>query len=128
VLQNADGSFAALIQTIPGENEIEVHARSSDGAQRTRKITLRCLPEAPPQRLSPNLLAQRNRLVQNRLEALRQRNLGLEAEEAEGLRRALEQGVEAERAARRLLRPRIEEEKIPAAQGAGAPPQVPPRR
>jgi hypothetical protein len=113
VLRNADGSFSALLEMDQGKNDIEVYARSTDGSEQTRKITLNFLTDGQVQQLDPRLLAQRNRLMQNRLADLRDRRIAVQAERDEEIRRDLqvriqEERVKAEERAREL---RIEESK-----------------
>ena len=57
------------------------------------------LPGAEPQELSPRLLAQRNRLLENRLLDLQRRNVEIQAEAKEDIRRELQVEIEKERKA-----------------------------
>jgi Mg-chelatase subunit ChlD len=114
-LRSADGSFAALVPMEPGANSVEVYARSSDGVERTRTLTLEFLSQAQGPALSPEQRAQRNRLLENRLSALRERNLEVQAERDEELRRELQIRIQQERE-RRL---RIDQER--ASPGTPAP-------
>jgi hypothetical protein len=97
VLRNADGTFSALLDMSEGPNEVEVYAKATDGSEQTQRIALRFLKDGAVQQLSPNLLAQRNRLMQNRLADLRQRSLAVQAERDEEVRRELNVRIEQER-------------------------------
>jgi hypothetical protein len=97
MLRNADGTFSALLEMVPGSNTVEVYARSTDGSEQIRKLNLTFLADGQVQALSPNLLAQRNRLMQNRLADLRQKSLAVEAQRDEGVRRELQIRIQEER-------------------------------
>jgi hypothetical protein len=100
-IQNADGSFSALVPVREGRNVLEVVARSTDGAQARQEVAVRLLEGAAPTPLSPRLVAQRNRLLENRLADLRRRNLQIETERDEQIRQELKVEIERERAAAR---------------------------
>jgi hypothetical protein len=74
-----------------------VYARSTGGSEARQQITAKFLSDVPSQRLATELLAQRNRLVENRLGDLRQRSVGVQAEGDENVRRELAIGIEEER-------------------------------
>jgi hypothetical protein len=59
----------------PGKNTVEVYARSTDGTDGRREVTVSFLPGASTQELSPRQVAQRNRLLENRLLDLQRRNV-----------------------------------------------------
>lgn len=98
VIRNADGSFSALIPMTNGGNTVEVFARATDGSEARRRVRLRFLPEGEVQPLTPSLVAQRNRLLENRLLDLQRRNLQIREERDEQLRRELRVEIEKERA------------------------------
>jgi hypothetical protein len=98
-IRNADGSFSALVPMRPGKNTVEVFARATDGTEARRKLPLRFLADAAVQDLSPRQLAQRNRLLENRLLDLQRRRLEIETERDEQVRRELRVEIEKERAA-----------------------------
>ena len=100
-IQNPDGSFSALVPMREGRNTVEVFARATDGSEARRRIQLEFLPEAGVSGLSPRQIAQRNRLLENHLLSLQRRNLRIQAERDEELRRGLEIEVEREKAQRR---------------------------
>jgi hypothetical protein len=97
VLRNADGTFSALLEMAPGTNTVEVEARSTDGSEQMRQVTLNFLAGADRQALSPSLLAQRNRLLQSRLDDLREKSLDVQAQRDEKMRRELQVRIQEER-------------------------------
>ena len=96
---NADGTFSALLPMEVGENIIEAYARSTNDTEMHRSIRVIFLPNAKIQALSPRLVAQRNRLLENRLLDLQHRRLQIETERDDELRHGLTQEIERERAA-----------------------------
>jgi hypothetical protein len=97
VVPNPDGTFSALLPMNEGKNTLEVFAKSTDGTEGRREVTVNFLSSAQPQELSPRLLAQRNRLLENRLLDLQRRNLEIKAESDEEVRKALKVEIERER-------------------------------
>jgi hypothetical protein len=95
---NADGTFSALLPMEVGENVIEAYARSTNDTEVYRSIRVTFLPNARIQALSPRLVAQRNRLLENRLLDLQRRRLQIETELDDELRHRLTQEIERERA------------------------------
>ena len=80
-----------------GENVLEVYARSTNDSEARRSIRVVFLPNAKVQELSPRLVAQRNRLLENRLLDLQQRRLQIETERDDEVRQALSVEIEKER-------------------------------
>jgi hypothetical protein len=99
VIRNADGSFSALVPMAKGKNTLEVFARSTDGSEARRTVEVRFLPDGNVQPLSPRLLAQRNRLLENRLADLQRRSVEIEEDRDSRLRQELRVEIERERAA-----------------------------
>jgi len=97
VVPNPDGTFSALVPMNTGKNTVEVYARSTDGTEGKREVTVSFLAGAEPQELSPRLLGQRNRLLENRLLDLQRRNVEIQAEANEDTRRALKLEIDHER-------------------------------
>jgi hypothetical protein len=97
VIRNADGSFSGLVPMKVGKNTVEVFARATDGSEATRKVTLRFLANGEVQPLGPRLVAQRNRLLENRLHDLQNRNLRIQEERDEQVRQELRIEIEKER-------------------------------
>jgi hypothetical protein len=97
VVPNADGTFSALVPMETGKNTLEVYARSTDGTEGRREVSVSFLAGAEPQELSPRLLGQRNRLLENRLLDLQRRNVEIQAEANEDTRRALKVEIDNER-------------------------------
>ncbi len=98
LIQNADGSFAALVPMEEGVNRIRVFARSTDGTEATREIDLRYLDNAEMAELPPRLVAQRNRLLENRLLDLQRRSLEIQEARDDQVRLELRVEIERERA------------------------------
>jgi hypothetical protein len=97
LITNPDGSFSALVGVTPGENVLEAYARSSDGTEARRELVVKFLAGAAAQELSPRLLAQRNRLLENRLLELQRRRVEIQTEQEEELRREIRVEIEKER-------------------------------
>ena len=95
--KNADGTFSALLPMEEGENMLEVYARSTNDTEARRSIRVVFLPNAEVQELSPRLVAQRNRLLENRLLDLQRRRLQIETESDDDLRQGLSVEIEKER-------------------------------
>ncbi len=93
---HADGSWDALVPLREGENRLEVRARSSDGAEATRHVTVRHVPGAANPRIAAELVPKHNELLEARLAAVR---LDIEFERTEAMRRELVLEIERERAA-----------------------------
>jgi hypothetical protein len=111
-IRNADGSFAALVPMREGRNVIEVFARATDGSEARRAVPVRFVREGEIQPLTPRLVAQRNRLLENQLLDLQRRRLQIESERDDKIRRDLQLEIEAEREAaeaKKRLRIEVEE-------------------
>jgi hypothetical protein len=131
LISNADGSFSALVDMKEGENTIEAYARSTDGTEGRREVVVKFLTSAATQELSPRMVAQRNRLLENRLLELQRRRVEIQAEANEDVRRELEVEIEKERAkaneaaekTRRELEVNVDRADPPA--GTAKPPNAP---
>ena len=97
VIPNPDGTFSALVGMGEGKNTLEVYARSTDGTEGRREVTVNFLAGAQAQELSARELAERNRLLENRLLDLQRRNVEIQAEANEDTRKVLQVQIEAER-------------------------------
>ncbi len=97
VVPNPDGSFSALVPMNTGKNTIEVFAKSTDGTEGRREVSVSFMAGADAQELSPRLLAQRNRLLENHLLNLQRRNVEIKADADEETRRALRVEIDRER-------------------------------
>ncbi len=95
--KNADGTFSALLPMEEGENVLEVYARSTNDTEARKSIRVVFLPNAKVQELSPRLVAQRNRLLENQLLDLQRRRLQIETERDDEVRQALSVEIEKER-------------------------------
>jgi len=96
---HADGSWDALVPLQEGENRFEVSARSSDGAEAIRHVTVQHVPGADSPFLPAELVPKHNELLEARLAALRHDRLEAERQRHEEMRRELVLEIERERAA-----------------------------
>jgi hypothetical protein len=96
---HADGSWEALVPLREGENLLEVHVRSSDGAEATAHITVHHQPGARSPFVPAELVSKHNRLLEARLAELRHERLEVERLRVEEMRRELTLEIERERAA-----------------------------
>jgi hypothetical protein len=96
---HADGSWEALVPLQEGENRLEVLARSSDGAEATRHVTVHHAPGAASPFVPAELVLKHNELLAARLAALRSDRLEFERQRDEEMRRELVLEIERERAA-----------------------------
>jgi hypothetical protein len=97
-LENADGTFSALLPMKEGRNVLEVYARATDGSEARRHIGVTYLPGGDAQELTLEQVAQRNRLLESRLRDLKQRRLELQVEVGEEARKQLQVEIERQRA------------------------------
>ena len=119
---HADGSFDALVPLVPGENELVVTARSSDGDTREDRVVVFHEPGGGDQRIPVELLPKKTELLSRRLE-------DLELERVRQLRKELVIEMDRERAAaeerarvqRKELRIEAEELSVPDADPARSP-------
>ena len=96
---HADGSWEALVPLQEGENRLEVCARSSDGAEAIRHVTVHHAPGAANPFVPAELVLKHNELLAARLAALRHDRLEAERLRTEEMRRELVLEIERERAA-----------------------------
>lgn len=89
---HADGSWDGLVPLVPGENWIEVTARSELGSEARERIRLEYVPEADGPAIPAELVLKRGELLRGRLAAL-------ETERVEAMRKELIIEIERERAA-----------------------------
>ena len=96
---SADGSWSALVPLEPGKNQIEVVVTASDGQILREQLELQHAPgtEMPP--LPPEHVARRNRLLQDRLLALKRQGKEVELRAADETRRELALEIAREREA-----------------------------
>ena len=97
-IMNADGSFSALVPMKPGMNTLEVYARATDGTERTQRVKVKYVEGAGTPAMDPRLIAQRNRLLENRLTELKNRRLEIQTERDESVRQELKDQIARERA------------------------------
>lgn len=94
----ADGSFAALTPLTTGPNILSVRVKADDGTELVREVRVNYAPGLPSPTLSRELMAKRNRLLEERLITLRRERVEAERERAEQVRRELAIEIERERA------------------------------
>jgi hypothetical protein len=97
LLRKSDGAWAGLVQLQPGENEIAVTARASEGSEATQAIRIHLRPEALDPVIPQRFVDRRNRLFEDCLSELKQVSDGLERERDEKVHRMLRLEIEEER-------------------------------
>jgi hypothetical protein len=98
VLRDPDGTWSALVPLRVGANRLRALARTRSGEEASGTITVHYAPGAPDPVLPPELVAERNALLERRLIALRRERIDLEREEVQKTRRELQLEIERERA------------------------------
>ena len=114
----ADGSWAGFIRMEPGDNEVEIRARASDGTEATETVIVTMAKEAPDPPVPSQLVVARNRLLETCLRSLKQVRVSVEQQRAEQIRKELLVEIERERnearkradAQRKRLELEVEEE------------------
>jgi hypothetical protein len=94
----ADGSWAGFVRMQPGENELEISARASDGTQRVEKVSLTMAKDAPELPVPDDLIVARNRVLEDCLQSIKQVRMSAERDRAEQVRKDLLVEIERERA------------------------------
>jgi len=94
----ADGTWAGFVRMAPGVNQIEAHARASDGAENTRSLSVSTAPNGLEPAIPLELVAVRNALLEECLASVKALRMKAERERAEQLRRLLREEIERERA------------------------------
>jgi hypothetical protein len=94
---STDGSWSALVPLDPGKNRIEVTVVSSDGQELRQEVQVQHAPDADLPDLPPEHVARRNRLLQERLLALRRQGTEVELRAVDKTRRELVLEIERER-------------------------------
>ena len=97
----SDGGFGAMVPLAPGKNQIVVTATGTDGRVASKTITLQYAPNAQSPTVPPDLIARRNRLLEERLIELKRARLEVEDQKTEKLRRELEVEIQKAREERR---------------------------
>ncbi|UCE86824.1 MAG: VWA domain-containing protein [Deltaproteobacteria bacterium] len=125
IATNADGSWTALVPLEAGANRIEAVATATGGKQVKREFSVHYAPGSPGPYVPEDLIARRNRLLEQRLVELKRERIEAERLQAEQTRRELLLEIDRERAAAKQraeqqrkkldLEPEIEDET--AAQG-----------
>lgn len=94
----ADGSFGALVPLQAGLNRIEVSAVADDGSTASQRVQVSYVPGTATPALPHELVALRNRLLEQKLVELRRERADAEREAAEQTRKELALEIERERA------------------------------
>jgi hypothetical protein len=95
---NADGSFGALVPLQAGMNRIQVAAIADDGSKADQIVQVTYVPGTAAPVLPHELMAQRNRLLEQKLVDLRRERADSEREAVENTRKELALEIERERA------------------------------
>lgn len=95
---NADGSFGALVPLQAGMNRIQVAAIADDGSKADQIVQVTYVPGTAAPVLPHELMAQRNRLLEQKLVDLRRERADSEREAVEKTRKELALEIERERA------------------------------
>jgi hypothetical protein len=106
--RTADGAWAALIPSDTGPNHVDVAATTSEGETASKGFDYRVVENATDPELPPELVVQRNRLLEDCLRALKEVRVQAEQDEAERVRKELLVEIEQER---RRARERAEEQR-----------------
>jgi hypothetical protein len=99
IATNADGSWTALVPLESGLNRLEAVAKATDGRTVKRELSVHYAPGSPNPYLPEELIAQRNRLLEQRLVELKRERLQAERQRADQTRRELLLEIDRERAA-----------------------------
>ena len=94
---NADGSWTAMVPVTTGLNRIEARARAHDGSEARAEVTVQYAPGVASPTLPRELVAQRNRMLEQRLLELKRDRLAVEREQADQTRRELLIEIDGER-------------------------------
>jgi hypothetical protein len=93
----ADGSWGGFVKMEPGKNVIEVSATATDGASRSAQLEVFMEPGGPSPPIPPELVAQRNWLLEECLREIKRVRMSAERERAEQLRKELLVEIQQER-------------------------------
>ena len=93
----ADGSWSAFVKMEPGENYVEVNARANDGTEVTRRVAVHFDRNAESPGVPPELVVQRNWLLEECLREIKQLRLVAERDATEQVRKNLLVEIERER-------------------------------
>lgn len=96
--RTADGAWAGLVPARQGPNRVEVAASSTEGATARRGLNFRMVEDATSPQLPPELIVQRNRLLEDCLLQLKQVRVDAERDAAEQVRKELLIEIDEERA------------------------------
>ena len=111
-----NGRFTSLVQLAEGANVLQVYARTADGTEATRELSVRFTRGGSVQLLPAEQDAERTRLMAKWLAELKRRGDELQAARDAQVLRALQEQMDAERAKARQRRSlEIEAEQAPPA-------------
>jgi hypothetical protein len=94
----ADGTWAGLVQMQPGTNQVRVQARSDDGVEVAKSLSVSFVPEAKTSPVPKAFVARRNRLLEDCLREAKRLRLEAVRAHQEKVRRDLRVEIERERA------------------------------
>jgi hypothetical protein len=94
----ADGTWAGLVQMQPGTNQVRVQARSDDGVEVAKSLSVSFVPEAKTSPVPKAFVARRNRLLEDCLREAKRLRLQAVRAHQEKVRRDLRVEIERERA------------------------------
>jgi hypothetical protein len=94
----ADGTWAGLVQMQPGTNQVRVQARSDDGVEVAKSLSVSFVPEAKMLPVPKAFVARRNRLLEDCLREAKRLRLEAARAHQEKVRRDLRVEIERERA------------------------------
>jgi hypothetical protein len=100
----SNGRFSALVQLAEGQNVLEVYARTTDGTEATRQVSVQFAKSGVVQQLPAEQDAERTRMMAKWLNELKKRSDALQAERDAQVLRALQQQIAAERERQRMQR------------------------
>jgi hypothetical protein len=95
----ADGSYGALVPVRTGLNRVRVRVRASDGSEASAEVSVGYAEGVKPTRLPRELVALRNRLLEERLITLKRGNVDTERQVTERTRKELLLDIQRERSA-----------------------------
>jgi len=94
----ADGSWGGFVKMVPGSNEIQISARSTDGIGASEVVHVIYEPAAQPLQIPADLGIRHNRLLEDCLRNLKHLRVAAEEKQAEKVRKELLIEIEHERA------------------------------
>jgi hypothetical protein len=94
----ADGSWGGFVKLVPGSNNVQISARSTDGIDAVKRLHIVHEPGAQPPSIPADLGIRHNRLLEDCLRNLKQLRVAAEEDQAEKVRKELLLEIGQERA------------------------------